>query len=115
MISTDATISKRILDKFSQGGVTLRERSLTKDRVAMTTVIGANTDTVLNAVSIPYNRGEIDGTLIQVDDVHIYADAQKTISKEDQIIIGSDVFRIENVLEYNPAGTVLAYELNCRK
>lgn len=115
MISTDATISKRILAKFSTGSVTLRERSLTKDRVAMTTVVGANTDTALNAVSIPYNRKEIDGTLIQIDDVHVWADAEKEITKEDQILIGSDKFRIESIVEYNPAGTVLAYELNCRK
>lgn len=115
MISTDTTISKRIIGKFSTGHVSLRTATHTKDRVALTTSVGTATDTELNAVVTPYRKGEIDGTLIQADDIRVYADAEVAISKNDQILIGSDLFRIEGIREMNPAGTVLGYVLQCRK
>ena len=115
MISTDTSIARKIIGKFSQGHVSLRERSLTKNRVTMTTTVGANTDSVLNAVVGTYNKKEMDGTLIMMDDVKVVADGDVVVSKDDQVLIGSDVFRIISVKEYNPAGVVLGYELQCRK
>tara|TARA_R110000803_G_scaffold95344_2_gene163215 strand:- start:2075 stop:2425 length:351 start_codon:yes stop_codon:yes gene_type:complete len=114
-IATDTSISKRIIANFSSGNISLRERSLIKNRVTLITTVGTNTDTALNAVVSPYRKGEIDGSLIMFDDIQVYADAEAVISKEDQILIGVDIFRIENIKEYNPAGTVLGYVLQCRK
>jgi len=115
-ISTDTTIAKRIIDKFSTDHVSVRERSLTKDRVALTTSVGANTDTALNAVVTNFDKGEIDGTEILANDLKIIADSQKAISKSDgdQILIGSTTYRIMAIREINPAGTVLAYEIQAR-
>jgi hypothetical protein len=81
----------------------------------MVTTVGANTDSVLNAVVSTYNTKEMDGTLIMMDDIKVIADADVVVAKDDQILIGSDIFRIVNVKEYNPAGVVLGYELQCRK
>ena len=75
-ISTDTTIAKRIIDKFSTDHVSVRERSLTKDRVALTTTVGANTDTKLNAVVTNFDKGEIDGTEILANDLKIIAVSQ---------------------------------------
>ena len=115
-ISTDTTIATRILNKFSTDHISVRERSLTKDRVALTTTVGANTDTALNAVVINYDKSEIDGTEILANDLKIIADSAKVISKADgdQILIGSSTYRIVEVREINPAGTVLAYEIQAR-
>ena len=116
MISTDASIATRILDNFSTGSVTVRERSLTKNRVTLATTVGANTDTVLNAVVSQFNKGEVDGTLVLATDVKVVADAVKAIAKEDadQILIGGKAHRIIDIKEINPAGTPLAYIIQAR-
>lgn len=115
-ISTDTSIATRILNNFSKGSVKVRERALTKNRVTLTTTVGANTDTTLNAVVTNYNKGEVDGTLVLETDLKVIADSAKEIKKEDAdlILIASKTYRIVNVREINPAGTVLAYEIQAR-
>lgn len=116
MITTDATIATRLLNKFSGGSVTLRERSLTKNRVTLATTTGAATDTVLSAVVTRYNQNEIDGTLILATDLKIISDAVTTISKSDAdlIMVGGEAHRIVSIRKIDPAGTVLAYVIQAR-
>jgi len=115
-ISTDTSIATRILNNFSTGSVKVRERTLTKNRVTLTTTVGSNTDTTLNAVVTNYNKGEVDGTLVLETDLKVIADSAKVIKKEDAdlILIASTTYRIVNVREINPAGVVLAYEIQAR-
>lgn len=115
-LTLNTSMPTKLIDKFSTDHVSVRERSLTKDRVALTTTVGANTDTALNAVVTNYEKGEIDGTEILSNDLKIIADSAKVISKADgdQILIGSTTYRIVAVREINPAGTVLAYEIQAR-
>lgn len=115
-LTLNTAMPKKLIDKFSTDHVSVRERSLTKDRVALTTTVGANTDTALNAVVTNFDKGEIDGTEILANDLKIIADSQKSISKSDgdQILIGSTTYRIMAIREINPAGTVLAYEIQAR-
>lgn len=117
MISTDATIATRILGNFNAGSVTLRERVITKNRVALTTTTGANTDTVLMAVVSHFRKSEIDGTLVLATDLKVIADAAVVVSKAsaDQVIIGGVTHRVIDVTEVNPAGVVLAYIIQARR
>ena len=115
-ITTDTSIATRILNNFSTGSVKVRERTLTKNRVTLTTSVGSNTDTTLNAVVTNYNKGEVDGTLVLETDLKVIADSAKVIKKEDAdlILIASTTYRIVNVREITPAGVVLAYEIQAR-
>lgn len=115
-IATDTALMTRMLNKYSTGHVSVRERGITNNLVTLSSSV-SNTDTPLNAVVTMFNKGEVDGSSVLSTDLKVVADAAKVVTKEDgdQLKIGSTLYRIVDVREIAPVGTVLGYIIQCRK
>lgn len=115
-IATDTALMTRMLDKYSTDHVSVRERGITNNLVTLSSSV-SNTDTALNAVVTMFNKGEVDGSAVLSTDLKVVADSAKAITKEDgdQLKIGSTLYRIVDVREIAPVGTVLGYIIQCRK
>ena len=115
-IATNTALMTALLGKYSTGHVSVRERAISNNLVTLVSSTN-NTDTALVAVVGQFTKGEVDGSLILSTDIKITVDATKAISKSDgdQVLIAGVAYRIVNVREISPVGTLLGYVLQCRK
>ena len=75
-------------------------------------------DTVVTSeligVVTTYTKNEIDGTLIQQNDLMVTVDATIAVSKDDITVINSEDYRIVDIEVINIAGTLIGYILQVR-
>lgn len=98
--------------------VTLRQVTRTTS-ATLTSVTEANTDTTVKMAFEPFKLREMDDTIVQIGDVKAFvatAALGGADPKQGDIVIdGSQHWRIQRFLHYNPGDDDIAYELHLRE
>lgn len=113
-----AATSKRLLAKYGQT-ITLTRAIPTAEYDPVTGEIEA-ADSSVTAVGVvfDYERREIDGTMVQQGDAHLYLspDIRMTPIQQDIIRLATgEIFKIVTVKSVAPSGQVVLWDIQLRK
>ena len=111
-----AAVASSLLDTFGQAVSFSRQTAGTFDP-ALGKYTGQSTVAFSgNGASFDYNSSEIDGKVIQRDDIRLMLEVTDTKPEiGDSCTIAAVAYRVMNVTESSPGGTVTHYELQLRK
>lgn len=112
-----AVVALELLGEFGQGVTIARTTSGGYDP-ATGGVTAPTASQSGSAVVREYARQHVDGTLIQSGDKRVILAASGLTfapAPGDSVTAGGDVLQVVSVIERNPAGTPLVYELQGRR
>ena len=115
-ISTDSAEAwtRLLTEQAVTDYIQLRTGQGTVDFVTSERSVDTPVDTSLIGIAVNYNRDEIDGTLIQQNDLKVTVDATVVINETNKILVDSKVYRIVELRQTNIAGTLAGYTLQVR-
>ncbi len=108
-----ASVALRLLKSKGQQVTFSRETSTAFDPATGSNQTTTSTYTAYGA-SFSYNRSEIDGTIVQKNDIRFVMDSTTEPKNGDTTTIDSNVYRVMNVKPTSPAGTAVIYEAQLR-
>lgn len=112
--SSLAATATRLLDTYGQAVAFSRETSSSFDPVTGIDTTSTSTFSGSGA-AFDYNSSEIDGEIVQRDDIRLMLEAVDTAPIiGDKCTVDSKAYRVMNVMTSSPGGTVTHYELQLR-
>jgi len=107
-----ASTATRLLTKYGQS-LTFRTQTTFDPVTGVESGSSADTTTIGIAQRLPDNL--IDGTRIKQSDKLFVIDSSYEPNMSDKLVIGSDLYSIQDIQTSSPAGTDLVYFVRVRK
>ena len=107
--------ARRLIANFGEDAIVSRTASATFDPATGSYTGGTSEQFTSKAVRFDYRQSEVDGELIQKDDVRLVMEVNGgTPLIEDNCLFATKTYKVMNVTTLSPSGTDLYYELQLR-
>jgi hypothetical protein len=111
--SLQLTANRLLLDK-GQSGVYSYTSAEVLDPITGDVSGGVTTEQTVNVVITPFNKREVDGTLIQANDLQALSGEGFEPKMGYQLRVGGKSYEVVSCQQINPAGTPLLYKAQVR-
>lgn len=110
--------AQKILTNFGEDWVHRRVTKGTYDPANNTRTVDSTTNTTVKAARLNYKRAQVTGEVIQQGDIKLVVEAKGlsvTPTVDDKMVDGTEIWQIIDIMEINPGGTPVYYEMQLRQ